>query len=231
MEIRKNYFDFYTSEEWEIILEDREKSGLSIPQYCKQKRLAEKTFYTWKNKLNGNPYPHISLQGISDKWKELIDDWKKSGLSKRDYCKGKELFIERFSQWERRFYPPLQEKTALEKWTEIIEDWKKSGLEKAVYCRKKKLNHRPFYEWEKKINSSKPSQLLSDLIREPQSQFEVPLNGSSIPPGLNLTTSKSASTNPKIEVILSQGDRFSLEGPFDWEKLSSWLTPLLTTKD
>jgi len=230
MEIRKNYFDFYIPEERKIIIEDWEKSGLNMSAYCRQKRIPIGSFYEWRCKFT--PSSCTNLKEIRDKWKKHIEDWQKSGLSKRDYCKGKELLSEVLSQWDKKLNPPTPRKTALEKWTEIVEDWKKSDLEKAVYCRKKKLNPTSFYKWEKKINSSKSSQSLSDLTREPQSQFGIPLNGSFIPLELSSTISKSSSsTNPKIEVMLSQGHRFCLEGPFDWENFSSWLTPLLTTKD
>jgi hypothetical protein len=45
------------------------------------------------------------------------------------------------------------------------------------------------------------------------------------------TSINSSPSNQKIEVVFAQGHRLCLHGPFDWEKLSSWLTPLLTKQD
>ena len=106
------------------------------------------------------------------------------------------------------------------------------GLEKAAYCRKKKLIPSSFYAWEEKINSSDPSQPFPDLTKESLPQFEGSLKNSFIPLDLSPVIPRSSpSTNSKIEVMFPQGHRLSLEGSYDWEKLTAWLTPLLTTED
>lgn len=87
MEIRKNYFDFYTPEEWGEILEDYVKSGLSAATYCKEKRIPTSSFYGWKRKLN--PSSVMNLKDRRDNWIHIIEDWENSGLSKREYCKEK----------------------------------------------------------------------------------------------------------------------------------------------
>jgi hypothetical protein len=46
---------------------------------------------------------------------------------------------------------------------------------------------------------------------------------------LNFPASPSSTaTNQKIEITFVNGHRFCLEGSFDWDIISTWLTPLLT---
>ena len=52
MEIRNNLFDFYTLEEWENIIEDHEKSGLSIADYCKKEKYQLVLFMDGEGRLN-----------------------------------------------------------------------------------------------------------------------------------------------------------------------------------
>jgi len=170
MQIRKNYFDFYTPQEWKMILKDHAKSGLSIAAYCREKRIPTSTFYGWKYKLDSSFA--ANLKDRRDKWVKIIEEWEKSGLSKLEYCKEQEFSAALLSLWQKRLCPPFSKGSTLEKWTEIIEDWKKSGLEKSIYCRKKKLNTSSFYKWEKKIGSSEHS-LLSTKIMEQISKAEV----------------------------------------------------------
>ncbi len=230
MGIRKNYFDFYTPEEWKDIIEDCEKSGLRRSAYCKKNKIPLTSFYAWKRKLN--PSSAVSLKSITDKWKRVIEKWEKSGLSKGNYCRQKELSINSFSRWEKKFILLAPKKSAFEKWSEIVEDWQKSGLKKSVYCRKRKLVHSSFYMWERRISSSPHPQSPWNLVGGEQPQRENSLKDIFIPLTLGEVASKEPSfTNTKIEVVLAQGGRISLEAPVDGEKLREWLAPLLARKN
>lgn len=225
MEIRTNYFDFYKPHEWEEIIEDWKKSGLSQAAYCKSKRISVWSFYQWKAKFE--PFAHISIQDIRNRWKDRIEEWHKSGLTKRAYCREKEIDPVVFSKWERRldFSPPLP--LASEKWGIIIEDWKKSGLKRHEYCRKKKIVYSSFYNWTKRPTAS---DLPSSLIKAEEAQPEVSLQS----PSDSLEFKEAIPAEPfypdlKMEVVLPQGHRLIFEGLFDREKITAWLEPLLKT--
>ncbi len=218
---------------WTPIIEDWQKSGLNRGAYCKEKKLTSSLFYMWEKRLNSSYKP--TQERRLEKWTPIIEDWKKSGLNRSTYCIQNEL-TDSFYRWENLLNPSVSRKTthqvALETWTPIIEDWKQSGLNRYVYCKKKRLANSCFYKWEKKLNPSRSSQPLSIPIEETQVETQVipepSLKDLFIPFGfLSSLSNNPAPTHPKIEVILAQGHRLSLEGSFDWEKLTSWLTPLL----
>ena len=217
-----------TLEKWNLIVEDWQKSGLNRSTYCKEKKLHPPSFYRWEKRFNPSRKPH--QVEMVEKWTPIVEDWKKSGLSRQAYCIQNEL-TNSFYQWEKKLNPSVSRKTshliALEKWPPIIEDWKKSGLNRYVYCTKKGLTYSCFYKWEKKLNP-RSSQSLSDPIKKTEIKSDPPLKDFFVPFPLTSTSSKdSGSLNPKIEIVLSQGHHLYLEGIFDWEKLASWLTPLL----
>ena len=69
-------------------------------------------------------------------------------------------------------------------------------------------------------------------------QSSLPLEVTDLPPTISLqepfsfsqspTPINSFGSNQNIEIVFAQGHRLCLQGSFDWETLSSWLTPLLT---
>lgn len=217
-------------EKWQSILEDWKKSGLKRWHYCKEKKVLMSSFLRWEKKLDPSYKPNKVR--VLEKWTEIIEDWKKSGLNRNAYCIQNDLTTS-FYQWEKKINPSVSRKpkhiVVLEKWTEIIEDWKKSGLKGYVYCKKSGVPITSFYKWEKKLNPSRHSQPTSGPIRKAQPKTELSLQDLFAPFAFGSTLlNNPSSANPKIEVILSQGHRLSLEGTFDWEKLTAWLTPLLT---
>lgn len=225
MEIRKNYFDFYTPEEWRVILKDHVESGLSVASYCKEKRIPVATFYGWKRRLD--PSSVTNFKDRRDKWIKTIEDWEKSGLSKLEYCKERDFPAEVLSLWQKRLNPPLPKRSAFEKWTEIIEDWKKSGLEKAAYCRKKKFGASHFYQWERRITASKDS-FSSELEEESLTNPEVSLRD------IFVKSAPSETLPPpdlKIEAILPQGHRLCLENSLDEGAFKKWVAPLLAIEN
>ena len=214
-------------EKWAPIIEDWKKSGLGRGNYCKEKNLRSSLFYMWEKRLDPSYKPKEVR--LLEKQKAIVEDWEKSGLSRHAYCIQNGLTASSLYQWERKINPSVSKKTshmvALEKWTPIIEDWKKSDLNVYVYCKKNGLPLSSLYTWRKKLNPSEHSQPSSDPIREAQPNPEVSLQDFFVPFSLS---SGPSSTNPKIEIVLPQGHRLSVEGHFDWEELTAWLTPLLT---
>ena len=51
-------------EEWRKIIIRQETSGVSIPEYCRQQKLSEKSFYGWRKRLgvNAEPKPEEFIQ-------------------------------------------------------------------------------------------------------------------------------------------------------------------------
>ena len=158
MEIRTNYLNFYSPEEWEKIIEDYERSGLSVPAYSKKKRIPLSSLYGWKYKLR--PSSHKHLKQTEDKWIKIMEDWQKSGMAPFSYCKEKKIPPSAFYSWQSKLVPSLynSRKKIPERWKKTIEDWQKSGLSKNVYCQEKELYPDTFSRWQKRLNFNIASQ-------------------------------------------------------------------------
>lgn len=170
-------------------------------------------------------------------WQKIIKRWKKSGLSIKSYCKKKKLKYGTFRYWKKRLESPkpanFRQRTTYprEQWKEIIEDWQGSGYSQLAYCMQKKLSPSTFHNWYKKIvrpslASQEPADLAQELGLPSLKDLFVPLTVT--PSEVSLDSSLPTQ---KMEVVFAQGHRLSLEGPFDWEELNTWLTPLLTKRD
>src|SRR5260221_10677761 len=137
MTIPWNFTRCYTLEEWEQIIAEWEKSGLTKRAYCKEQKLVYKTFCEWENKIH--PSTSLSRQEVKERWRKIVKNWEKSGLNKYAYCREKGLNSSVFWRWEKEFNPHNLEKTkhmeAVELWAPIVADWKKSGLTKGSYSR------------------------------------------------------------------------------------------------
>jgi hypothetical protein len=146
---------------WQQIIEDWEKSDLSIKAYCKDKGLRPHTFYRWRNKIK----PSNKVNPLT-KWTAIMEDWRKSGLGMSAYCREKKVPTPSLSSWNKRLNPTIK-KDPREKWTHIIEEWKKSGLKRHAYCIKNQIDAPSFYLWEKKLDPSisRKSQTLVALER------------------------------------------------------------------
>ncbi|MBA3814707.1 MAG: hypothetical protein H0X26_09575 [Alphaproteobacteria bacterium] len=231
MTIPWNFIGHYSPEEWKEIIDDWEKSNLSKNAYCKLKRIPYSSFCTWHTKLY--PSNSLSRKEVSERWKKIVRNWEKSGLSKSAYCRAKGLHTAIFCVQEKKFNPHILRKTshmeAAERWAPIVEDWKKGGLSKFIYCRKHKLTYSIFCKWVKNSEETLPqlhSAPIQDPPRETTSQTHI---GFCLPSSALLKG--TLPVNQKMEVFLSQGEHVFLKGPFDWEMLSSWLTPLLTREN
>lgn len=226
MTIPWNFTGYYSVEEWKEIIEDWEKSRLSKRAYCKMKGIPSHSFYRWHAKIYS--LNSLSLVEIRERWEKIVKNWEKSGLSKSAYCRQRGLNIATLDRWEKKLNPHILRKTiheiATEKWAPIVEDWRKSGLSRYAYCKKNKREYSVFYKWVKYFGHTCPLDLhLKDKLAIETSMQEY--RNSSFPCTLLLKGDGTA--NQRINIILSQGERFCLEGPFDWPKLMDWLTPLL----
>lgn len=118
---------------------------------------------------------------------------------------------------------------SMEQWKEIITDWEKSGVSINAYCIRKRLSTSNFYRWKKKIEYSLSSKLSPCANKTSSPELENLLQD------FFVSVPKEADAplipfpvNQKLEIVFAQGHRLCLNGPFDWEKLSFWLAPLLT---
>ncbi len=59
-----------TKNKWLKIIEDQKQSGLSIIQYCRNKGLSDKTFYSYRKRLGlstSQKFKAVTVEPISDK--------------------------------------------------------------------------------------------------------------------------------------------------------------------
>lgn len=52
----------------------------------------------WSKRLN----PPLSRNTALEKWTEIIEDWKRSGLEKALYCRKRKLETSQFYKWEKK---------------------------------------------------------------------------------------------------------------------------------
>jgi hypothetical protein len=98
-------------------------------------------------------------QKTPEMWEEIIEEWEKSGIQKKVFCKEKSISPTNFRFWMKRLRPSLigkQSRDTVNQWEAIIEDWKKSGLSRNAYCIQNELLTTALYNWERKLNSSAP---------------------------------------------------------------------------
>ena len=170
---------------------------------------------------------HKNFRETVNKWEALIEDWKKSGLSRNAYCLQNEL-PQSLYKWERKLNSPTPRETvsaaAVKRWTDIIKDWEKSGCLDSVYCKKKGITATNFYYWRRRLNPTEYPQ----RTKERPAPYELSLQDLLMPATLSRPFSnEDPSPSQKVEVTLSQGHSLTLEGYFDRGKLISFLTPLL----
>ena len=229
MTIPWNFTGCYSLEEWKIIIADWEKSGLSRHAYCKLKKIPYHSFYRWHNKIYS---AHSLSHGeIRERWKQILKNWEESGLSLTDYGKAKGLSCNMLYLREKELNPhtlrPTSHMKAVEKWTPIVEDWKKSGLNRFAYCNKYGISYTPLSKWITNLTS--PDIPQAQTAPKEHSSIKCSLQESKDSTALNsILLKESSSSNQRVEIFLSHGESFCLEGPFDWPKLMTWLTPLLT---
>lgn len=144
-----------TSHEWDLIIQEWEKSGLASKRYCDEKKLNYFTFRAWEKKLSSAS--QTEQKELLQKWERIIEEWRESNLSIKDYCKEKNIPSANFYIWKKKVTPCADNDSftrRLKKWTAIMEDWKKSGLQKTIYCREKGIDNSLFLRWEKRMNPS-----------------------------------------------------------------------------
>jgi hypothetical protein len=214
---------------WEPIIEDWKKSGLNKYVYCRERGIKWQVFCKWEKRINPSHKPHSEENRA--KWSAIIEDWKQSGMSQSEYIVKHDLTYS-FYLWKKRLHPfsikQAIESEALKKWTEIIEDWKQSGWEKFTYCKKKGIDCGGFYRWLRRLNPEESSQRLSEIKSEPHALSATSLKNPLIPNPLSFLLPDRLPSSPlKVELILAQGHRFTLEGNFDEGQLGSFIVPFL----
>jgi len=107
---------FYTFDQWQHIIKEWRESHLTISQYCKNHELTQSAFRRWLRRVTDSPSSgqfkeslknvpsspsllekelsfstesdtrNLNLCSSFEKWKGLVEDWEKSGLSISAYC-------------------------------------------------------------------------------------------------------------------------------------------------
>lgn len=109
-----------TEEQWTDIFAEWSDSELSDAEFCKRENYSIDAFRYWRRRLNepereglSKPLKRTKFQVRSDAskqrwirdekkeafWRRHIEAWKLSGLSKRAYCKLKQLTESSFNAW------------------------------------------------------------------------------------------------------------------------------------
>jgi hypothetical protein len=114
-------------------------------------------------------------QSALEKWKAIIEDWEKSGLSQYAYSCQNNINPGSLYDWAARFRDPQYYEKACaraetlqdhvcKKWKEIIDDWKQSGSTISTYCNKHELPHTSFRNWLYRFYPSYRSRRKSPVI-------------------------------------------------------------------
>lgn len=110
-----------TEEVWRDIFNKWSSSGLNDADFCKRENYSIDAFRYWRRRLDApgerptGPAKRSKFQVRSDAskqrwvrddkkeafWRQHIQGWKRSGLSKRAYCKSKNLSESSFNAWNR----------------------------------------------------------------------------------------------------------------------------------
>jgi len=153
-------------EEQSAIVEDWRQTDLSTTDYCKEKNIKRATFFAWKRR-EGLFIKGEAAQRTLKKWTNLIEEWRKSELSRNAYCKKKRIHSPSFYKWEKRLNPSRKSYRIelLERQAAIVEGWKKSGLSRHAYCLENELTS-SFYQWEKKHNPSTSRKTAHEIALE-----------------------------------------------------------------
>ncbi len=104
----------YTSEEQRRELVERWRaSGLTQTAFCRKEGLADWVFSTWKRKLFPTLRKTKTRTTVNPRsewdWKQLIAEWKGSGLSDQEFCSKQQLKLNVFRKW-CRFLAPQRNK-------------------------------------------------------------------------------------------------------------------------
>ena len=126
----------FTFEDWQNIIKDWKETSVTVPQSCKQNNLSKSTFRRWLKKNSDSKFssqPNENLRTLPmvvssqakentsirvsdiketnsrfafEKWKKIIEDWQKSGLSRYEYSRRNNIP-------NSTLYIPLTNETAL----------------------------------------------------------------------------------------------------------------------
>jgi len=130
-------------EQWRDIFASWLASGLSDADFCKRENYSIDAFRYWRRRLDepergslARPNKRTKFQVRSDAskqrwirddkkeafWRRHIETWKRSGLSKRAYCKSKNLSESSFNAWCREIELRDREKATTTNATALLEE-------------------------------------------------------------------------------------------------------------
>ena len=212
-----------TPEMWKEIIEEWEHSNLQKKIFCKKKSISQTNFRFWMKRLRPSLIGRQSRDTVN-KWEAIIEDWKKSGLSRNAYCLQHKHTTSSLYNWERKLNSLTSRETAtmsaVKRWGAIIEDWKKSNCLGYIYCKKKGITATNFYYWRHRLYPTE----YSYRKKERPAPYELTAQDLLMPAALSRPLSSGNPPSQRVEVTLSQGHFLTLEGYVDRGKLISFLT-------
>lgn len=142
-----------TPKEWEEVIQDWQRSGLSKRAYYKEKQMNGANFHVWIKRLRPS-LVNEHFREIAKKWESIIEDWETSGLGPYNYCQVNIIKYGDFCRWRKKLRPDEESRSAKGRkmWEGRIEEWKTSGLGISAFCKQKNISAiSHFYEWVQKL--------------------------------------------------------------------------------
>lgn len=163
--------------QWEIIYEEWKKSGLTRNAFCKNIGINKDTFSRWRRQFNPADMKKAALPKTPEEWKNIIEDWKQSGLYISDYCKQKKIGDSTFREWYRKLCSPSERKTvkkrSREEWKILIQDYDETEFSVTEYCKRKGIGSSTFYKWIKRLDQGVKTSSTMDQLNN----FNIPSIG------------------------------------------------------
>lgn len=137
------------------IIDEWIESGLSLRKFCKQNPISRNTLNSWIIKYKPEAKElakEVKFKKEKEEHDKIINEWVGSNLTKKEYCKLKNINYTTFILWIRKYRPELSSYNGNKHEREcnkIIDEWLESGLIQSEFCKKKNMNRNLLMRWVK----------------------------------------------------------------------------------
>jgi hypothetical protein len=95
--------------QWRNLLKDWDASGLSGAEYCRRKGITYSQFRDWRIEIRkrNSEIEEIEQKSAGDSvvemnWREIIAEWRSSGLTGAEYCRRKQIIYWQLANWKQK---------------------------------------------------------------------------------------------------------------------------------
>jgi transposase len=131
-------FDLNLERSWRERLQEFERCGLSVREYCRSQAIREHTFFWWRRELARRDRLRRGARANSTKAQRRHSKAKRA----RGTIPTREL--------------GTRAETA-ERWRDRLARWRRSGCSISEFCRSEKLTQAAFFNWKKRLAASSRS--------------------------------------------------------------------------